>query len=57
MDNLSLTKKIENGEVDIRSLSDAEKIKAGVCPACTNKLMFMEGCKLCYNCGWSACDG
>lgn len=56
-EGLDLPKKIENGGIDLRSLSDSEKIKAGICPICGSKLMPLEGCKTCYNCGWSACDG
>ncbi len=26
-----------------------------VCPECSSTLMLQEGCRKCYNCGWSAC--
>lgn len=26
------------------------------CPVCKSTLYPQEGCQVCYNCGWSACD-
>lgn len=31
--------------------------KIGVCPECGAPLTLEEGCKKCYVCGWSACEG
>jgi len=38
------------------SLSEAEKIKKGICPDCNEQLTFEEGCKHCVCCGWGACE-
>ena len=29
--------------------------ESDICPECDFRLNFEEGCKICYNCGWSAC--
>ncbi len=36
--------------------SEAEKVKKGICPSCGGKLVFQEGCKMCLQCGWGACE-
>ncbi len=38
------------------NLSEAEKIKKGICPSCDGDLTFQEGCKVCYACGWGGCE-
>lgn len=40
----------------VSGLSEAEKIKKGICPSCDNTLVFQEGCKVCYSCGWGGCE-
>ena len=37
-------------------LSEAQKIKKGICPSCDGSLVFQEGCKVCYACGWGGCE-
>lgn len=37
-------------------LSEAQKIKKGICPSCDGSLVFQEGCKVCYSCGWGGCE-
>jgi len=37
-------------------LSEAQKIKKGICPSCDGSLVFQEGCKVCYGCGWGGCE-
>jgi hypothetical protein len=37
-------------------MSEIEKIKKGMCPSCDGKLVFQEGCKVCYGCGWGGCS-
>lgn len=27
----------------------------GLCPECSSPLVMQEGCRLCWNCGWSRC--
>ena len=38
------------------ALSEAQKIKKGICPSCDGSLVFQEGCKVCYSCGWGGCE-
>lgn len=38
------------------NMSEAAKIKKGICPSCDGVLTFQEGCKVCYACGWGGCD-
>ena len=40
----------------IAPLSEAQKIKKGICPSCDGSLVFQEGCKVCYSCGWGGCE-
>lgn len=37
-------------------LTEAQKIKSGICPSCGGGLVFQEGCKVCYSCGWGGCS-
>jgi len=37
-------------------MSEAAKIKKGICPSCDGVLAFQEGCKVCYACGWGGCE-
>ncbi|MEW6748213.1 MAG: hypothetical protein AB1295_00700 [Candidatus Micrarchaeota archaeon] len=37
-------------------MSEAQKIKKGICPSCDGGLVFQEGCKVCYSCGWGGCE-
>lgn len=30
--------------------------ESDICPECDFRLVFEEGCKICYNCNWSACS-
>jgi hypothetical protein len=38
------------------TMSEEEKIKKGICPACDAALAFQEGCKTCFCCGWGGCS-
>ena len=42
--------------VEVQPLSEAQKIKKGICPSCDGSLVFQEGCKVCYSCGWGGCE-
>jgi hypothetical protein len=46
----------ENVTVPAEKLSEAQKIKKGICPSCDGGLVFQEGCKVCYSCGWGGCE-
>jgi hypothetical protein len=41
---------------NVPQMSEAEKIKKGICPSCDETLTFQEGCKVCYACGWGGCE-
>ncbi len=46
----------EKIELPAEALSEAQKIKKGICPSCDHSLVFQEGCKVCYSCGWGGCE-
>ncbi len=33
-----------------------EKIEQGICPICGECLENIEGCNMCFHCGFTACD-
>ncbi len=39
-------------------IKDGEKVKGEKCPSCGSigSLMYQEGCKLCKECTWTACN-
>jgi hypothetical protein len=43
-------------EMPEETISEAQKIKKGICPSCDGNLVFQEGCKMCYSCGWGGCE-
>jgi hypothetical protein len=43
-------------DAPVEELSEAQKIKKGICPSCDGSLVFQEGCKVCYSCGWGGCE-
>jgi hypothetical protein len=45
----------EAGVMCSEEVSEAQKIKNGICPSCGGSLVFQEGCKVCYGCGWGGC--
>jgi len=40
----------------LEEMSEAQKIRKGICPSCDGSLVFQEGCKVCYSCGWGGCE-
>ncbi len=50
------TKVAHKGACMEEEMSEAEKIRKGICPSCGGKLIFQEGCKMCRECGWGACE-
>ena len=44
-----------NKKFEKKELTEVEKIEAGICPVCGNKLTFEDGCKSCKQCGFSLC--
>lgn len=43
-------------EIDTAVLEYYDCIEQGICPSCHNELTECNGCHICYDCGWSACD-
>jgi hypothetical protein len=54
--SIPVSDKIDKMDVPAEALSEAQKIKKGICPSCDGSLVFQEGCKVCYSCGWGGCE-
>lgn len=54
--SIPVSDKLEKMGVPAEALSEAQKIKKGICPSCDGSLVFQEGCKVCYSCGWGGCE-
>ena len=52
-EGMDLNKKIEKNKY--KHLTAEEKIARNICPTCDSDLVAIDGCKTCYNCGYSAC--
>lgn len=48
--------KICEKTLEVKVMTDQEKINAGICPDCSNKLSFEGGCVICHYCGLSLCS-
>jgi ribonucleoside-diphosphate reductase alpha chain len=51
----SLALKIHNEEIKIEPQKQEEIIEDRLCPTCKNNLVFVEGCSICIECGYSGC--
>jgi len=51
----SLALKIHNEEIEIEPQKQEEIIEDRLCPTCKNNLIFVEGCSMCIECGYSGC--
>ena len=53
--NTSLAIKIHDEEIEIETPKIEEVSEDKLCPTCKNKLVFVEGCSMCIECGYSGC--
>ena len=51
----SLALKIHDEEIKIESPKQEEVSEERLCPTCKNNLVFVEGCSICIECGYSGC--
>jgi len=51
----SLALKIHDEEIKIESPKQEEVSEDRLCPTCKNNLVFVEGCSICIECGYSGC--
>jgi len=53
--NTALALKIHDPEIKIESPKIEEIPEDRLCPTCKNGLVFVEGCSICIECGYSGC--
>ena len=53
--NTSLALKIHDEEIKIEAPKIEEVSEDKLCPTCKNNLVFVEGCSMCIECGYSGC--
>ena len=53
--NTALALKIHDPEINIESPKIEEIPEDRLCPTCKNGLVFVEGCSICIECGYSGC--
>ena len=51
----SLALKVHDEEIKIESPKTEEVSEDRLCPTCKNNLVFVEGCSMCIECGYSGC--
>ena len=51
----SLALKIHDEEIKIEPPKQEEVAEERLCPTCKNNLVFVEGCSICIECGYSGC--
>ena len=53
--NAALTIKVHDEEIKSEPLKQEEISEDRLCPTCKNTLVFVEGCSMCIECGYSGC--
>jgi ribonucleoside-diphosphate reductase alpha chain len=53
--NTALALKVHDEEIKIESPKIEEVSEDRLCPTCKNNLVFVEGCSICIECGYSGC--
>jgi len=53
--NAALAIKVHNEEIKAEPLKQEEISEDRLCPTCKNNLVFVEGCSICIECGYSGC--
>jgi ribonucleoside-diphosphate reductase alpha chain len=51
----SLALKIHDEEIKLEPTKQEEVSEDRLCPTCKNNLVFVEGCSMCIECGYSGC--
>ena len=51
----ALELKIHDEEITAESIRQEEVSEDRLCPTCKNNLVFVEGCSICIECGFSGC--
>jgi len=53
--NASLALKVHDAEITTETQKHEEVSEDRLCPTCKNNLVFVEGCSICIECGYSGC--
>jgi len=53
--NAALEIKVHEEEISSEPQRQGNMSEERLCPACKNNLVFVEGCSLCIECGYSGC--
>ncbi|MCH8915453.1 MAG: adenosylcobalamin-dependent ribonucleoside-diphosphate reductase [Thaumarchaeota archaeon] len=53
--NTALALKVHDEEIKIEPQKQEEVSEDRLCPTCKNNLVFVEGCSICIECGYSGC--
>lgn len=53
--NTALALKVHDEEIKLETPKIEEVSEDRLCPACKNNLVFVEGCSICIECGYSGC--
>jgi len=53
--NASLALKVHDEEIQLEAPKVEEVSEDKLCPTCKNNLVFVEGCSICIDCGYSGC--
>ncbi|NND86192.1 MAG: adenosylcobalamin-dependent ribonucleoside-diphosphate reductase, partial [Nitrosopumilus sp.] len=53
--NAALTLKVHDEEITMEPQKQEEIPEDRLCPTCKNSLVFVEGCSICIECGYSGC--
>jgi ribonucleoside-diphosphate reductase alpha chain len=53
--NSALALKVHDEELKVESPKQEEVSEDRLCPTCKNNLVFVEGCSICIECGYSGC--
>jgi len=53
--NASLALKVHDEEITMETQKHEEISEDRLCPTCKNNLVFVEGCSICIECGYSGC--
>ena len=53
--NAALALKVHDEEIKVEPQKQDEVSEDRLCPTCKNNLVFVEGCSICIECGYSGC--